>query len=173
MDSGSPASPAALVLPTHVELPLVLGRPAPHPVQLMRRQRVLQALAAHLATSADRLRPGYLTGPRPMRRDGKEQLRISLLTGSRSPPVAPFCLERGALGWQLGNNHAQTPRITPVLESLVTLRCTSVTLPTPVTYMVMWLRGRALAYLCGDNYRHNRTLSPVDIGPTQDAPART
>lgn len=81
MDSGSPASPAAFVLPTHVELSLVLGRPAPYPVQLMRRQRVLQALAAHLATGTDRFRPGYLAGPRPVRCDRKEQLRISLLAG--------------------------------------------------------------------------------------------
>src|SRR5512146_391942 len=43
--------PLLLTLPlaAHVQPPLVLGRPAPHAVRLMRRERVLQALPPHLA----------------------------------------------------------------------------------------------------------------------------
>jgi hypothetical protein len=96
-----PPFPLLLTLPlaAHVQPPLVLGRPAPHAVHLMRRERVLQALPPHLAGGTDRLRPGYLPGARPARRHGEEQLRIRLPAGGQLPPVAPLLLKRGTLGW--------------------------------------------------------------------------
>jgi hypothetical protein len=89
----------ALPLTPDVQAPLVLGRPTPNPVHLMRRERVLQALPPHLAAGTDRLRLGYLPGARPARRHGKEKLRIRFPAGSQLPPVAPLLLKRGTLGW--------------------------------------------------------------------------
>jgi hypothetical protein len=95
-------------LAADVEPALVLSRPAPHAVQLVRGQCVLQALGAHSARGANRLGPGYFLLARPLRGDREEQLRIRLLAGGRPPPVAPL-LWRAALGGQMGENHAQTP----------------------------------------------------------------
>jgi hypothetical protein len=101
---------AVLPLPAYVHLALFLVHTAPDPVSLVRRQRVLQALPSHPAGGADRLRLCDLPGARPYGRDREEHLRIRLLAGGRPPPVVPFLLNRGTLGWQLGNNnHAQTP----------------------------------------------------------------
>jgi hypothetical protein len=67
------------------------------------------------------------------------------------PPLVPFPPGSARVGraksrgW--GSNHAQTPRITPVLDSLVTLCRTSVTLPIPLTYMMILLTRRAIALL--------------------------
>ena len=91
--------PLALPLAAHVQQALVLRGPAPDPVHLVRRQGVLQALAAHPAGAADRLRPFYLASPRPVRGDWEEQLWIRLQAGGRAPPVTPFLRQRGALGW--------------------------------------------------------------------------
>jgi hypothetical protein len=44
--------PAVLPVVADLHLPLVLGRPAPDTVHLMRRQGVLQALPAHPADGA-------------------------------------------------------------------------------------------------------------------------
>ena len=89
-----PRVPAVTLVPlpfaARVHLSLVLGRPAPDPVQLVRRQGVLEALGTHPATGADRLRPGCLARPRPVRGDWEEQLRIRLKAGGRAPPVTPF-----------------------------------------------------------------------------------
>jgi hypothetical protein len=91
--------PLSLPFPADVQLALVLGSPAPDPVHLVRRQGVLQALAAHPAGAADLLRPCYLPSPRPVRADREEQLRIRLQAGGGSPPVTPFLRQRGALSW--------------------------------------------------------------------------
>jgi hypothetical protein len=82
--------PLPLPFAACVHLSLVLGRPAPDPVQLVRRQGVLEALGTHPASGADRLRPGCLARPRPVRGDWEEQLRIRLKAGGRAPPVTPF-----------------------------------------------------------------------------------
>jgi hypothetical protein len=82
--------PLPLPFAACVHLSLVLGRPAPDPVQLVRRQGVLEALGTHPASGADRLRPGCLARPRPARGDWEEQLRIRLKAGGRAPPVTPF-----------------------------------------------------------------------------------
>lgn len=96
-----PSFPLLLTLPlaAHVQSPLVLGRPTPHAVHLVRRERVLQALSPHLAGGADRLRLSYLSGARPARRHGEEKLRIRFPAGGQLPPVAPLLLKRGTLGW--------------------------------------------------------------------------
>lgn len=91
--------PLSLKFAADVQLALVLRRPAPDPVHLVRRQGVLQALAAYPAAGADRLRPCYLTRPRPVPANREEQLRIRLQAGGRAPPVKPFLPQRGALGW--------------------------------------------------------------------------
>ena len=98
----------ALPVTARLKLALVLARPAPDPVQLVRRESVLQTLAAYQAGGADRLRPGYLAGPRPVRRDREEQFWIRLPAGGRPPPVVLFFhrLKRRALSRQPGNkNH--------------------------------------------------------------------
>ena len=89
-----PWAPAVTLVPfpARVQLALVFGGTAPYPVHLVRGQRVLKALAAHPAGRADRLRPGYLPGPRPVGGHREEQLRIRLQAGGRPPPVAPFLL---------------------------------------------------------------------------------
>jgi hypothetical protein len=98
-----------LAFSVHMQLALVLGRAAPHPVHLAGGQRELQALAAHPARGADLLGPSYLVPGRPVRGDREEKLRIRLQTGGSFPPVEPPTRRRPPLGGYLGNNHKQPP----------------------------------------------------------------
>src|ERR1700678_355261 len=84
-------------LSAQVQLALVLGRAAPHPVYLMRGQCVLQALTAHPARRADSLGPGDLPGSRPASGDWEEELRVGLLARGRPPPVTPLLRRRAPL----------------------------------------------------------------------------
>jgi hypothetical protein len=60
---------ALLALSAHVQLSLVLGRPAPDAVHLAGGQRELETLAAHTASGAHFLGPGNLILRGPMRGD--------------------------------------------------------------------------------------------------------
>ena len=98
--NATPTRPRTIppfALAAQVQLTLVFRRPAPHPVDLMRCQRVLQALTPHPARRADLLGPGDLPGGWPARGDWEEELRISLLAGSRPPPVTPLLWRRTRL----------------------------------------------------------------------------
>jgi hypothetical protein len=100
---------ALLALSAHVQAALVFGGAAPDPVHLPGGQRELEALAAHPASGAHFLGPGYLVPARPARGDREEKLRVRLQAGGRLPPVAPLPPRRPSLVGYLGNDHKQTP----------------------------------------------------------------